>query len=324
MSKTFGKVFGSSGGKTESQSSVTPTGYESLSPTAKKVYDQAIQTAGQLSADVFAPAPINQQQKQAAEYFGTTINPVNEQEFRTGLATFTNPFEEQVLANIIRDLNTEARGGFSDIASIASDAGGFGSNRRGILEAELQKNLLKQIADTSAASRAANFENAATRTLADIGQVRALNQQNAGALFDIGNRFQDTESAAKRAPAALQEYLANLAGMLKGGGTVLNTNAVTTNDDPGILGRLTSGFGNAAQLAGGFAAFSDSRLKENISLVSKGPINVYEFNYKLMPNVRFRGVMAQEVERIRPEAIGEMHGYKTVNYSMLGMQMEVV
>ena len=76
----------------------------------------------------------------------------------------------------------------------------------------------------------------------------------------------------------------------------------------------------------GFAAFSDIRLKENIKEVGKSPIGykIYEWNYKLIPNTRYRGVIAQDVVKINPMAVGIRNNYLTVNYSKVDVDMEVV
>ena len=44
--------------------------------------------------------------------------------------------------------------------------------------------------------------------------------------------------------------------------------------------------------------------------------NAYQYNY-IGDNVRRRGVMAQEVEQTRPDAVGEVGGIKYVNYGEL-------
>jgi len=77
---------------------------------------------------------------------------------------------------------------------------------------------------------------------------------------------------------------------------------------------------------------SDIRVKENIEFVDilMDGVNIYEFDYK--PEFkdksgygRYRGVMADEVEQVMPQAVGrDSDGYKTVHYSMLGIKMEEV
>lgn len=84
---------------------------------------------------------------------------------------------------------------------------------------------------------------------------------------------------------------------------------------------------NALSNAGGTAAgigvaslFSDIRLKENIKKV--GTINVYEYTYKkdtgiALPTGKRIGVMAQELEKIIPQAVKDFLGYKMVDYRFL-------
>jgi hypothetical protein len=90
-------------------------------------------------------------------------------------------------------------------------------------------------------------------------------------------------------------------------------------------------FGLGGQALGGFAGsqagsaliagmFSDERLKENIVPVGvENGHNIYEFNYKNEPD-KYIGVMAQEVEKITPDAVTEIGGYKAVNYDMIGVK----
>lgn len=94
---------------------------------------------------------------------------------------------------------------------------------------------------------------------------------------------------------------------------------------------IASGAGVAAPLAGGmslgqlFAAggmASDRRLKKDIEPVGKwNGYQWYTFRYKDQETygsgLRI-GVMADEIERIKPEAVIEMdNGYKAVNYGAL-------
>jgi hypothetical protein len=88
------------------------------------------------------------------------------------------------------------------------------------------------------------------------------------------------------------------------------------------------GTGLGAWAGGGFKGLSDIRVKENIERVGthfRTQLPIYEFNYIHIPEKRFRGVMAQDVEKVFPDAVETMHdGIKTVNYAMLGMEMEEV
>lgn len=81
-------------------------------------------------------------------------------------------------------------------------------------------------------------------------------------------------------------------------------------------------------LSAGLSAFalSDSRLKENIKYHSttNSGYKLYDFNYK-GKNVTYRGVMAQDILRAKPEAVIAMDsGYYGVRYDKLGLEMEIV
>ena len=71
-------------------------------------------------------------------------------------------------------------------------------------------------------------------------------------------------------------------------------------------------------IGSGVSMFSDKRLKENIKPVGKlnDGTKIYSYNYKGddAPQV---GVMAQEAEKKHPDAIGEVFGFKTVDYSKI-------
>ena len=100
----------------------------------------------------------------------------------------------------------------------------------------------------------------------------------------------------------LQNYMANISGQYGG--------STTSNPSP------LSSMGQLAALFQGFR--SDIRVKENIVPEAthwKG-FNVYTFNY-IGDDVPRRGVMAQEVERTRPDAVYEIDGVKHVAYGIL-------
>ena len=76
----------------------------------------------------------------------------------------------------------------------------------------------------------------------------------------------------------------------------------------------------AGSIIGGGArayAASDIRLKSNIVRVGTHPLGIGIYEYDIFDR-RERGVMAQEVEKVRPEAVAEHpDGYKMVDYAAL-------
>jgi len=76
---------------------------------------------------------------------------------------------------------------------------------------------------------------------------------------------------------------------------------------------------------------SDRNLKENIVRIGEHPLGIglYLFDFiqeyrKQCGHGRKFGVMADEVEKVMPSAVGTgRNGYKTVNYGMLGITLAV-
>ena len=87
------------------------------------------------------------------------------------------------------------------------------------------------------------------------------------------------------------------------------------------------GFGLLLGL-GAKALFSDRRLKTNIERVGvdgRTGLNIYEYEFKNGDGTRWRGVMADEVREKYPHAVMRMeNGFDAVDYSALGMKVEVV
>ena len=97
-----------------------------------------------------------------------------------------------------------------------------------------------------------------------------------------------------------------------------------TNRLGGALSLAQSALSIGASIA---TISSDIKLKENITEVGKSPqgYNIYEFNYKARPEIRYRGVMAQDVVKIHPMAVEVMdNGYLGVKYDMIDVNMEEV
>jgi len=87
----------------------------------------------------------------------------------------------------------------------------------------------------------------------------------------------------------------------------------------GLLGSLAGAVGTAVGGPLGVAGLfnSDRRLKSNIVRVGTHPLGIGIYEYDIFGE-RQRGVMADEVESVLPEAVvTRPNGYKMVNYGML-------
>jgi len=149
MTNAFGKLFG------ETKDVTQPTATQTLPSFGLGAFKQAIeQGRAAATPETFSPADLTPQQLQAIGGLEGLAAPETAESFQGRLDVFQNPFEQQVIQNTIRDLNTQAQGLQSDIGSQASAAGGFGGQRQALLESELQRNLLQQIGDVSAQTSA--------------------------------------------------------------------------------------------------------------------------------------------------------------------------
>jgi len=172
------------------------------------------------------------------------------------------------------------------------------------------------------------------------GQQLAAQQGIASAQMQAGTAQQQQQqniiNQAVQNYATAQQYpeqqLSFMNAMLRG----LPTQATTTQSyqaPPSALSQVTglglAGLG-AYQAFGGSSGSSgsDAGLKENIIGLWTAPngLRVYEFEYKpefkdhpLCGHGKFIGYMAQEVEKVMPEAVFTMdNGFKAVNYDMVG------
>ena len=85
----------------------------------------------------------------------------------------------------------------------------------------------------------------------------------------------------------------------------------------GLYGLLGAAAGTPAGQAGMTALFSDRRLKSNIERIGTHPLGIGIYEYDIFGE-RQRGVMADEVETIMPEAIIEHpSGFKMVDYGRI-------
>jgi hypothetical protein len=182
------------------------------------------------------------------------------------------------------------------------------------------------LANQAAAMNANQQRLAATGLLGDLGNMgQQLALQSGEAATNLGFAQQQLNQsrldAIRNLPLEQQEIINQALGLNVGGGS----GAVSTGQSSGSG---TSQDGIFSAMSPPSLRFSDIRMKENIVKVGELPngLNLYEFEYKpeFIDNVlagpgRQIGVMAQEVEKVMPEAVFTMsNGYKAVDYDQLG------
>ncbi len=144
---------------------------------------------------------------------------------------------------------------------------------------------------------------------ANTGALRKLMASNAAAREGLGL------PAMYGAPAMLTPTN-RLGGALQIGTTALSIGASLYS-----LGA----WGGTGPLENVGGLLSDRKLKDNIKQVGISPkgYKIYEFSYKGADR-RFRGVMAQDVAKINPMAVGIRDNLLTVDYSQIDVDMELV
>lgn len=167
-----------------------------------------------------------------------------------------------------------------------------------------------------------------------LGLQNQIGAQQQGQQQQIINQAIQNYAQAQEAPmTAFNQYNALLRGYAVPGTTTSQYQAQPALASQ-IAGLGTAGIGalglyNATTGAG--AVGSDIRVKENIKRVGTlaNGLGLYDFEYKpefkdhpLCGHGRFRGVMAQEVEKLIPEAVVTMdNGYKAVKYDLVEMEL---
>jgi len=285
--------------------------YAEMKPIAQRVADQQL-------------ASQEQQMKQAQDYYDyqqKTFRPL-----------------EQGLVTQAQEYDTEA-----NRERLASQAAADTARAFGTAEGMTSRNLARRgVGPGSGNAMAMQNQNAI-----------ALASSRAGAMTGARDRAEQLGYARKLDAVGLGRGLAGASTAAYGAATGAGSAGLNTSMAPGnqYMGGLTSagntygdilksktsmynasmaqeGLDVGGLLQGGaaaFTAFSDRRLKTNIELAGIDPVsgfNLYEYEYTFLPGKKFRGVMADEVEAVMPEAVlTDANGYKSVNYGMIGVEM---
>jgi hypothetical protein len=141
----------------------------------------------------------------------------------------------------------------------------------------------------------------------------ALGSNNADAAQALGGFGQ-----MGQLPYTGMNSLANSLAALFSGGT---SKSVQYAPNP-LWGALGAGLGAAGSYFGAGGTLSEREAKTDIEKVGefKDGLGIYTFRYRNDPDRQvFKGVMADEVEALRPWALGDKlpNGYRTVNYAAL-------
>jgi len=275
----------------------------SVTPAQKAATDKLQAEAGQIP-DIGAPATgavmnslnanTSPQQGMLTGELGNYMNNTNPLAKNTDLNPWNTPGFSDAMGTMSNDITKQFKSMYAGSGRDPTGAGSFTTNAgRGIAAGE---------APVIAAQYNANASNLLN---ANAGQA-GVTGSTAGGL-------------TSEQMSALAQQLQGLGagGMLPGlitqpgqtqGSTTQQTSALTN-----IIGALTG----AAGIAGAVAK-SDARLKENIRPVGEmhDGQTVHQFNWKDDPKKTPQiGLLAQEVEKVRPDAVHDIGGVKHVDYA---------
>jgi hypothetical protein len=264
-------------------------------------------------------------QKQAQPYLDPSyLDPSSNPAFKNYLSTISDDIQNRVngmFAGAGRDLSgmntqTLARGITEGTAPVFADQ--YNKNvatQRGLMDNMYSAGgqtagLLSNLDQTALGNRAQGVGAAA----------EALGAQNYGAKSIL-----EAEAMRRGLPLGNLQNLSSLLLPIAGAGSQTSGTATSTGTQTMSPLQQIAGW---TSIAGGIpkamtgvqslgAIFSDRRLKEDIRPVGKldNGLTVYSYRYAWGGPVHI-GLMADEVQAVVPDAVGEVSGYKTVDYGI--------
>jgi hypothetical protein len=294
--------------------------YEEMAPLARRASDQQFAAQGE---------QMDMAREDRARYL-STFAPVEEGLVRRAQEFDTEAYREQLASQAAADA---ARAFGSTQAQTARGLARMGVNPG-------SGAALSRMNDLGAASMRAGAMTGSRLQSEGEGMNRLYNAAALGrglpgqTLGAYGGSVGAGSAGMQTAMTAGNQYMA---GMGQGANTIMQGQQMGLQGATSILGNQANLYGQKMGAEGEMlgaalgigAAYagrpSDRRLKENIELVGRDErtmLPLYEFEYKGGDGRRFLGVMADDVEKVFPQAVIEMsNGYKAVDYGLLGIEM---
>ena len=279
--------------------------YEKTISGAKEAYDISSPYVADSASDAYRQAGSIGAAQEAAGYMGLSTG-------MAGLASLFDPEYEKGQVNAALQAGREAtREQLAGQNAMYGASGGLGSSRQALADKNLQQLGEQRQATAAAQAQAGVQANKAAAAQALMGQGASLLPQ---AMQTKTGRIAIAETP--------QDMWAKYASVVYG-----TPQQSTTPNFSGTQGANTTGkgFGVNATSANSIYQGSDISIKENIEKIGvlENGLSLYKFEYKDQYKDTWGhgtqiGVMAQDVEKLMPEAVAiHADGYKMVNYAMV-------
>lgn len=289
----------------------------------------------------FTPAQLQAQQQVLANqgnyqpYLNTASQTVPQ-----AIGDYMNPYTDSVVNQIAtlgqRNLTENL---LPQVNSTFTGAGQFGSTRNADFTNKAVRDANESILNQQATALQSGYQNAANTALSDLTRQANLGQLTQQLGYQ-DTSYLDTMGQQQQALQQQNMDLANtdftnqlnypktqlsfLSDVIRGNPTSTTNYAATST--PGVATSTISPLAAAAQ---GFlgartitttpttTSSSDMRLKSNVQKIGDHPIGVGLYAYTIDGREEI-GVMAQELLRVKPEAVGmDNDGFYVVHYQML-------
>jgi len=316
------KLFTSKKGE---QTFSTQTG-TSTTDTENKLWDE-IQPFFQQYQQQFsnfdgADTPINAYQAGAADTQTGVVNTAagiaNNGITPQSIQSFMNPYIQSVIDPARASFDIQNKQALSNLQGNHAVRGALGNNTGS--EEAFYAGVLPGQQQQIASLYSQGFDKAGQLSTADVNARLAGVSAQSGANtagYNMGQGIWDSTFKNNLTPYEIANQgvqgLGNL-GNLAGQTATTNTSGTATGTATQTATPSTGG--TVAGLIGtGMSLFSDADVKENIKEIGAtfDGQPIYKYNYKGDAATQI-GLLAQEVEGLHPEAVGEVGGIKTVNY----------
>lgn len=263
--------------------------------------------------------------QQAAQYANMSGAPAY-----TGIQNYLNPYQDQVVNSTMGNLDRNDAMQRQAQKTSMINSGSWGGDRAGVAAGELARGQNMARGSTLANLNNQNYNQALTASQNDLtrygntaytyGGLNNLVLQGAGAQAQAGALEQGQNQAQLDVP--YQNYLQQqadpyqrtqwLASILGAGAGAAG--GTTTQTQPGPSG-VSQALGAGTSLASMYWLLSDKRAKEDIEPIGKtfDGQTISRYRYKGDPKTQI-GLIAQDVEKTKPEAVKNMGGMKMLDY----------